>query len=117
KKKERLYECIDRHSPGQRIHLCREFPGPGNGDLLHRAGAGLADVVAGYAERIELPDPVVDEPFLYVPQQPYGEISLENAFVLRLDLLEDVGLHGAAQLPEGPSAEFLAFLHCQRSSL
>src|SRR6185369_16490049 len=117
KEGEVRYECIYSHSPGQEILDIGESVGQGKGQLLHRAGTGLADMVAGYAQRIELPDPVVNEPFLHVPQQPYSEIGLENAFIPRLDLLEDVGLNGAAQLPEGLLAEFLAFLPCQPRSL
>src|SRR3546814_5433281 len=51
--------------------------------------------------RSEVPDLVLDEPLLDVGHHPQAELGGEQAGVLTLVLLEDVCLHGAADVGQG----------------
>ena len=57
--------------------------------------AGLGDVVAADRDAVEAAHLVLDEPLLDVGHHPEGELGGEDAGVLALVLLEDVGLHRA----------------------
>ncbi len=58
-------------------------------------------MVAGNRHRVEVAHAVVDEVLLDVAHHAQGELGAEDAGVLRLVLLEDVGLHGAAHGLQG----------------
>ena len=73
-----------------------EAVGQREGQLGDRVGARLGDVVAADRHRVEVPHLVVDEVLLDVAHQAQRELGREDAGVLGLVLLEDVGLHGAA---------------------
>ena len=66
------------------------------GELRDGVRAGFGHVVAGDRDAVEVPDLVGDEPLLHVGHAPQRELGREDARVLALVLLEDVGLHGAA---------------------
>ncbi len=61
-----------------------------------RVRAGFGDVITGDGHRIEVAHLVVDEILLDVAHHAQREFGGEDAGVLRLVFLEDVGLHGAA---------------------
>src|SRR6202044_1769102 len=89
-------EVVDAHAPGE-VGLDVGKPvGQGERELADRVGPGLGDVVAGDRHRVEVADLVGDEPLLDVAHHPQAELGREDAGVLALVLLEDVGLDGAA---------------------
>jgi hypothetical protein len=65
-------------------------------ELADRVRAGLGDVVARDRHRVEVLHVVVDEVLLDVAHHLEAELGREDAGVLALVLLQDVGLHGAA---------------------
>ncbi len=73
-------------------------------------------MVAGDRQGVEAADVALDEELLHIAEQLEGEVGLEDALVLRLHLLEDVGLHRAAQQPQGGQVEFLALAVFQGAS-
>ncbi len=89
-------EVVDAHAAGEVGLDVGEAVGEGERDLADRVRPGLRDVVAGDRHGVEVADAVVDEPFLHVGHAAQGELGGEDAGVLPLVLLEDVGLHGAA---------------------
>ncbi len=93
-------EVVDVH-PAREVRLdVGEAIREGEGELAQRVRPRFSDVVARDRHRVEVADPVRDEPFLDVGHAPQGELGGEDARVLALVLLEDVGLHGAAHLGE-----------------
>ena len=88
-------EVVDVHAPGQVGLDVGEGVGQGEGELGDRVRARLGDVVAGDRHRVEVPHLLGDEPLLDVGHHPQGELGGEDAGVLALVLLEDVGLHRA----------------------
>ena len=89
-------EVVDVHAAGQVGLDVGEAVGEGERELADRVGPGLGDVVAGDRHRVEVAHLVGDEPLLDVGHHPQRELGGEDAGVLALVLLEDVGLHGAA---------------------
>jgi hypothetical protein len=67
-------------------------------------------VVAGDRDRVEVPDVVVDEELLDVTHHAEREFGREDAGVLRLVFLQDVGLHRAAYAGERGGADLLVGL-------
>jgi hypothetical protein len=55
-------------------------------------------VVAADADAVEVADLLLDEVLLHIAHQAQRELGAEDAGVLRLVFLEDVGLHRAADL-------------------
>jgi hypothetical protein len=94
-------EGVDVHAPAEVVLHVGEAVGQGEGELADGVGAGLRDVVAADADAVEVADLLVDEVLLHVAHQAQRELGAEDAGVLRLVLLEDVGLHGAAHLARG----------------
>ncbi|CAM5682078.1 hypothetical protein SAFG77S_08278 [Streptomyces afghaniensis] len=88
------------HAPGEVGLDVGEAVGEGEGELADGVRAGFGDVVAGDGHGIEVADLVGDEPLLDVGHHPQGELGGEQAGVLALVLLEDVGLHRAAYARE-----------------
>ncbi len=78
-----------------------EAVGQGKGELRDGVGPGLCNVVARNRDRIEIADLVVNEVSLHVAHEPQGKLGGEDAGVLGLVLLEDVGLHRASNLGQG----------------
>ena len=66
-----------------------------------RVRAGFGDVVAGDAHRVEVAHLLLDEVLLDVAHHAQREFGAEDAGVLGLVFLEDVGLHGAAHVLQG----------------
>jgi hypothetical protein len=62
-------------------------------------------VVPGDRHRVEVPHFVVDEELLNVAHHAQSELGAEDAGILRLIFLENVGLHGAAHDLEGVGAD------------
>ena len=71
-------------------------------ELRDRVRARLGHVVAGDRDAVEVAHLVGDEPLLHVGHAPQRELGREDAGVLALVLLEDVGLHGAADPTQSP---------------
>ena len=84
--------------------------GEGERELADGVRPGLGDVVAGDRHRVEVADLVVDEPLLDVGHHPQRELGGEDAGVLPLVLLEDVGLHRAADVRSTHARISLALL-------
>ena len=102
KKKTRLgAKLVDVHAPRQVVLHEGEAVGQGEGQLADGVGPGLGDVVAADRDGVEVPHLVVDEVLLDVAHHAQGELGGEDAGVLGLVLLEDVGLHGAAHRAAG----------------
>ncbi len=94
-------EVVDVHAPRQvRLHV-GEAVGQGEGELGDRVRPGLGDVVAGDGHRVEVAHPALAEVLLDVAHHPQRELGGEDAGVLGLVLLEDVGLDGAADHGHG----------------
>ena len=79
-------------------------------ELADRVRPGLGDVIARDRHRIEVLHVVVDEVFLDVPHHLQGKLGGENAGVLPLVFLQDVGLHRAAHGGERPRLDLGVFV-------
>ena len=89
-------EVVDRHAAREVVLDDGEAVREREGELRDRVRPGLGDVVAGDRDRVEVAHLVGDEVLLHVAHHPQRELGREDAGVLRLVLLEDVGLHRAA---------------------
>ena len=103
-------EVVDVHPARQVVLDEGEAVGERERELRDRVRAGLGDVIAGDRDRVEVADLLVDEVLLDVAHQAQRELGREDAGVLRLVLLEDVGLHGAAHRRERRGADLLVGL-------
>ena len=102
-------EVVDVHAAGKVGLDVGEAVGERERQLADRVGPGLGDVVAGDRHRVEVPHLVIDEVLLDVAHAPQREIRREDAGVLALVLLEDVGLHRAADIAQDPGPDLAAF--------
>ena len=100
-------ETVNRKAAREVVLDVGETVGQRKRELGDRVRPRLGDVVAGDGHRIEVPDAVPDEELLHVPHEPQGETRGEDAGVLGLVLLEDVGLHGAAHALQRPRRQLL----------
>jgi hypothetical protein len=91
-------QSCQRHAAGQVVLHIGEPVGQGEGQLADGVGPGFGDVVAGDGDRVEIAHIVFDEVLLDVAHHLEGEINGEDAGVLALVFLEDVGLNGAAHI-------------------
>ena len=89
-------EVVDVHAAREVGLDVGEAVGQGEGELADGVRPGLGDVVAGDGDRVEVAHLLLDEPLLDVGHHPQRELGGEQAGVLALVLLEDVGLHRAA---------------------
>ena len=94
-------EVVHRHPARQERLDVGEGVGQGEGKLGDGVRPGLRDVIAGDRHRIEVAHAAVDEPLLDVGHAAQRELGGEDAGVLPLVLLEDVGLHRPAQRAQG----------------
>jgi hypothetical protein len=88
-------EGVDVHAPAQVILHEGEAVGEGESELRDGVGARLGNVVARNGHRVEVPHLLGDEILLHIAHEPQRELGAEDAGVLRLVLLQDVGLHRA----------------------
>ena len=95
-------EVVDVHAAREVGLDVGEPVGEGERELADGVRPGLGDVVAGDRHRVEVADLLLDEPLLDVGHHPQRELGGEQAGVLALVLLEDVGLHGAADASREP---------------
>ena len=103
-------EVVDVHA-AREVGLDEgEAVGQREGELRDRVRPGLGDVVAGDRHRVEVAHVVVDEVLLDVAHHLEAELGREDAGVLALVLLQDVGLHGAAHRGERPLADLLGLV-------
>ena len=99
-------EVVDVHA-AREVGLDEgEAVGERERELRDRVRARLGDVVAGDRHRVEVPHVVGDEVLLDVAHHLERELGREDAGVLPLVLLQDVGLHRAAHRRERPRAIF-----------
>ncbi len=98
-------EIVDLHAARQVVLDDGEAVAERERQLRDRIGPGFGDVVAGDGHRIEIADAVFHEELLDVAHHAQGEFGAEDAGVLRLVFLQDVGLHGAAHQGQGFSAD------------
>ena len=78
---------------------------------------GLGDVVAADGDRVVVPYLLLDEVLLDVPHHLQGEFGGEDAGILPLILLEDIGLHRAAHRLQGAGPDLVVFLRRRLPSL
>ena len=88
-------EVVDVHAAREVGLDESEAVGERESELRDRVRAGLGDVVARDRHRVEISHLVADEVLLDVAHQLERELGGEDAGVLALVLLQDVGLHGA----------------------
>ena len=98
-------EVVDRHAARAVVLAVGEAVREREGELRDRVRPGLGDVVAGDRDRVEVAHLVRDEPLLHVAHQLQREVGGEDAGVLGLVLLQDVGLHGAAHAAQHVGAD------------
>ena len=89
-------EVVDRHPAREVVLDDREAVRERERELGDRVRPGLGDVVAADRDAVEVAHPVVDEVLLDVAHHLHRELGREDARVLGLVLLEDVGLHRPA---------------------
>ena len=89
-------EVVDLHAAREVVLDDREAVREREGELGDRVRPGLGDVVAADRDAVEVAHLVVDEVLLHVAHHLQRELGREDAGVLRLVLLEDVGLDRAA---------------------
>ena len=100
-------EVVDVHAAREVCLDVGEAVGEGERELRDGVRARLGDVVAGDRHRVEVAHAVADEPLLDVAHHLQRELGGEDAGVLALVLLEDVRLHGAADVRERPRPDLL----------
>jgi hypothetical protein len=98
-------ELVQIHAAGQVVFQVGEPVGQGEGQLRDGVRPGLGDMVARNGDRVEIAHVVLDEIGLDVAHHFEGEVDGEDAGVLPLVLLEDVGLDGAAHVGEDFGAD------------
>ena len=89
-------EFVDRHAGLHHFLDIDDQVGQREGGLVHRRGAGFADVIAGDVDRVvalQVARAVGDD----VAADPHAGRDRVDVLLLRHVLLEDVGLHGARQ--------------------
>ena len=74
----------------------RETIGESERQLSNRIRSGLGDVVTGDRDGVEVPHSVRNKILLNIPHHFQSEAGGEDTSVLRLILLQDVGLHRAS---------------------
>ena len=89
-------EFVDVHAARQIGFDIGKAIGQRESQLRNRVGAGFGDVIAGDRYRIEVAHLMLDEIFLDVAHHLQRKFGGEDAGILALVFLEDVGLHGAA---------------------
>ena len=100
-------EVVDVHA-AREIRLDEgEAVGQRERELADRVRAGLGDVIAADAHRIEVAHLVVHEVLGDVAHHLERELGREDAGVLALVFLQDVGLHRAAHVGQRPFADLL----------
>ena len=107
-------EVVDAHAAREVVLDDGKTVGEREGQLRDGVRPGLGDVVAGDGYRVEVAHPLIDEVLLHVAHHAQRELGGENAGVLRLVLLEDVRLHGAAHRLQGVRADALVRLAFQQ---
>ena len=101
-------EVVDVHA-AREVGLDEgEAVGERERELRDRVRAGLGDVIARDRHRVEVRTLCCDEVFLDVAHHLQREFGGEDAGVLALVFLEDVGLHGAAHRRERPRVDLRA---------
>ena len=110
-------EVVDVEAAGQVRLDVGEPVGQGERQLADRVRARLGDVVAGDGHRVEVAHPLGDEPLGHVRHESERELGGEDAGVLALVLLEDVGLHRASDVGERPGAQLGGFVVGGRPAL
>ena len=100
-------EVIDLHAAGEVRLDIREAIRESECQLADGVRAGLGDVVAADRHRVEVADGVIDEPLLDIGHAAQCELGREDAGVLPLILLEDVGLDSASHRAQRASADFV----------
>ena len=90
-------EVVEAQAAGQRVLHVGDPVGDGEGQLLHRRRAGLADVVAGDADRVPARQ-LGGAPLDRVGHQLQRRGGREDVLLLGDELLEDVVLQRAGQL-------------------
>ena len=98
-------EVIDGHAARQIGLNEGEAVGQRERQLADRVGAGFGDVIAADAHRIEVANLVAHEELGDITHHLEAELDREDAGVLALVFFEDVGLHRAAHLRQGVSAD------------
>ncbi len=103
-------EVVDVHA-AREVRLDEgEAVGEREGELRDRVRAGFGDVIAGDRHRIEILHLVVHEIFLHVAHHLERELGREDAGVLALVFLQDVGLHRAAHRGQRPGLDLLVLV-------
>ena len=98
-------EVVDRHA-AREVGLDEgEAVRERERELADRVGAGLGDVIARDAHRVEVAHLVGDEVLGDVAHHLERELGREDAGVLALVFLQDVGLHGAAHVLLHPGGD------------
>ncbi|MCW0416172.1 hypothetical protein NB689_001926 [Xanthomonas sacchari] len=107
-------EIVDVHAARQVVLDDGEAVAEGEGELADRVRPGLGDVIAGDRHRVEVAHLLLDEILLNVAHHAQRELGAEDAGVLRLVLLEDVGLHRAAHAGQGLRLDLRVGLRVQQ---
>jgi hypothetical protein len=68
---------------------------------------GFGNVIAGNRHRVEVADLVMNEEFLDIAHHLERKLGREDAGILPLIFLENVGLHRAAHIGQHPGANLL----------
>ena len=93
-------EIVDRHAACEVRLDVRKSIRECERELADRIRAGFGDVIAGDRHAVEATNFVVDEPLLDVGHHAQRKVRREDARVLPLVLLQDVGLHRPPDAPE-----------------
>ena len=102
-------EVVDVHAARKIRFYEGETVRQREGELRDRVRAGFGDVIARDRHRIEIAHLMVDEVLLDVTHHFQREFGRENAGVLTLVFLQDVGLHGAAHVLQHPGLDLRRF--------
>ena len=86
-------EIIDLHAPTQVILDQRKTVGQRKRELADRIRARLGNVITGNRHAIEIAYAVVDKIGLHVAHHAHRKLGRKNTGILRLVLLEDIGLN------------------------
>ena len=106
-------KIIDVHAATQIILHIGKAVAQRKGQLRNRISPRLRNVVSADAHTVKIPHLIGDEIMLHITHQPQRKLRTENTSILRLILLQNIGLHRATNLTQSPRFDLFVFRFLQ----
>ena len=102
-------KIIDVHAATQIIFHIGKAIAQCKGQLRNGVRTRLGDVVPADAHAVKIPHLIGDEIMLHITHQPQRKLRTKNTGILRLILLQNIGLNRSANLTQGPRFDLFVF--------